>query len=197
MPDHPRKLIRQAVKMLLTSATIASTRVYASQAVPLRKKQDLPAILIATPEDSTDGDSVSTAARELKHALSLIISGLTHGTDGEQLVDDLDDLAQQIETAMHKDPQLAGCAGDLWLTGTTLDVEIEGDRLIGMCQLTYEVTYHDLTPAAPTDLVDFQHMSATYKIGAGMDDDDDAHDEVVIQAAAGRAFTSGFSSGFA
>ena len=151
MPDHPRKLIRQRVKILLSGTTAADARVYASPALPLRKQQELPAILVVTPEDDTDADSVSTAPRELKHELALIVSGIHHGTDGDQLVDDLDDLAQQIETAMHEDPQLCGCAGDLWLTGTTLAVEIDGDRLIGMCQLTYEVKYHDLAPAAPTD----------------------------------------------
>ena len=197
MPDHPRKLIRQRVKILLSGTTGADARVYASPALPLRKKQELPAILVVTPEDPTVPESISSAPRLLEHELTLIVSGIHHGTDGAQLADDLDDLAQEIETAMHEDPQLAGCAGDLWLTGTTIDIEIDGDRLIGACQLTYQIQYHDLAPAAPTDLDDFQTAATTYKLGAGQHDDDDAHDVIIVQAVSENEFGAGFSEDFA
>lgn len=185
---HPRKVIRHAVVALLKAAqTSAGDRIYPNRVLPVGRKQ-VPAILVRNGEEPVDPASSVTVPRELTRNLSLEIVALC-GVE-EDADDTLDDLALEIETAMHADPFLrdeegrARCS-DLILSDTSEpDIDRDGDRLIGGIALTYTVTYQTLAPESPTELDDFLTAHVTHKVtGPDMPDDDDAEDEFSVQEA--------------
>lgn len=178
---HPRKLIRQTVVALLAGAnTAAGTRVLGTRIVPHRKS-GLPALSVYTLSDPVDQE-VSTDIEET-HELELEIAGWVAHTEALPVDDAMDDLAEQVQTAMRGDPFLSGKASEVRFKGTVMEVvEDDGrsDPTIGVVVLTYLVTYReDLTAAAPTD--DFITVNATHKIAGGVADTAPASDQFTVQ----------------
>ncbi len=178
---HPRKVIRQAVRQALEdAATAAATRVYATRVLSLRTSE-LPAIAVYTDDESSDDEE--SAPRELTRTLTLLVEGFVNAASDAD--DAMDDLAEEIETAMHADPVFGGVCGDSVLIGTQLDVDKVSDRLIGMVSMSYEVTYYSFAPVPAADgaMDDFERVEATHKVGgASMHDDDDAEDLFTVEA---------------
>lgn len=98
---HQRTRIRNAVVALLTGQTSAGSRVYPSRVVPFRKGE-LPVLCVYTLDEVADDGA--SAPRELTRALDLILEGWV--MPGPNVDVALDDLALQVETAMHADPYL-------------------------------------------------------------------------------------------
>ena len=98
---HQRTRIRNATVSRLLGATAAGARVYPSRVVPFRKG-DLPVLCVYTLDEVADDDG--SAPRELTRALDLIIEGWV--MPGLNVDVALDDLALEVETAMHADPYL-------------------------------------------------------------------------------------------
>lgn len=178
---HQRKLIRQAVRTLLDGATAAGARVYATRVLSLRR-QELPAISVYTLEESVEGDSVTHAPRELTRGMPLIIEAWVAPGDAAAVDDAMDDIAEEIETAMHADPYLTDTAAESVLDSTTLEVVQEGDRLMGLVALTYQVTYRTFAPVAPV-LDDLETVHATYNLGNEVHPDEVAQDSIAVEAA--------------
>jgi hypothetical protein len=144
---HQRQVIRQAVRDLLVAAdTGAADRVYGSRKLPWRNL-DLPVLNVLTPDEESDDQG--TAPRELTRKLTLVIEGWV--TANEYVDDAMDALAYQVEQAMHADPDLGDAAVDLVLVSTDTQVGIEGDRQMGLVELTYLVTYRTLAPEPEND----------------------------------------------
>jgi hypothetical protein len=178
---HPRQLIRQAVRTLLDGVTVAGARVSATRVDVPYRKVDLPAISVYTLEETVEDESSSTAPRELERELTLEIAGFVEF--GEGVDDRMDDLAQEIETAMHADPFLGGLAGDCLLVATELSVRGEGDRLAGVVTLTYAVTYRTLAPEPPADddMDDFLRVDAEHNPAGEVHPDEVAEDLFTVQ----------------
>lgn len=180
---HPRQLIRYAIRAALLAAdTAAEDRIYKTRVLPLRRTQ-LPAISIYTLEESVAGDSAQTAPRELTRTAPVVIEAWIANQAGIDLDDAMDDLALEIETAMHADPYLGDTAGDSILADTVLEVIEQGDRKLGLVSLTYDVTYRTLAPEAPSldELDDFLSMQATHNLGGDVHEDDQAIDLFAVQ----------------
>jgi hypothetical protein len=141
---HQRKLIRQAVVALLTSAnTDAGTRVKSTRVDP-HKRTQLPAIGVYTLDETTDSQSAGFAPIELTRHLQLEITAWVEHSDEVPLDDSMDDIAEQIENAMASDYYLSGTVADQMLESTMMQVvEDDGrsDPLIGIVVLTYAITY--------------------------------------------------------
>lgn len=183
MALHQRKVIRDVVVGLLLGRTAAELRVLASRVVPYRKNE-LPAISVYTLDETVDGDSASTAPRELTRDLKLEIAGwVAHIPDGPLVDDAMDALALEIETAMDADPFLAGAVGDSILEGTTMAIRGEGDALMGIVTLTYAVTYRTLAPEPPAldSLDDFLTADTLYRPPGTPTDGEVAHDTILVQ----------------
>lgn len=148
---HPRREIREAVRALLVGKTAAGSRVYETQMVPYRAVQ-LPAIAVFATSETVDPESQETAPRELKRTLRLVVAGFVKSAgftaEGDNVDDAMDDLALEIEKAMHADPYFGGAAGDSILASVELDVDEEGGKMVGGVRLTYSVTYRTDAPAA-------------------------------------------------
>lgn len=177
---HPRQLIRQAVRNLLLNQTAAGTNVVTTRVLPYRK-EDLPAISVYTLEEEVDPDSVNTGPRELERQLVLEIAGWVKY--GAGMDDAQDDLALEIETAMHADPTFGGTAAESVLAGTVMSIKGESsDSLLGLVTLTYQVTYRTLAPEAPANLDDFERVEATHAVTGGVDDTVPAVDSFTVEA---------------
>ena len=183
MADHPRKVIRHKVKdILLGGPTSAAARVYPSRILPIRRKETLPLILVDTPNDDVEQDSYDNGPLVLDRTVEVVLAGFVEGVEPEDVADACDALALEIELLMNADPQLSGSAGDTKLQGTTIDVEREGDRVLGMCVLTYEIEYRDDTTVDPATLDDFLSANTNYNLGNAVHPDDDAHDDFEVQS---------------
>lgn len=178
---HQRKLIRDAVIAALTGTTAAGARVSSTRVDP-HKRGELPAISVYTLREPIS-DVSDTAPRELTRDVKVEIVGSVASHESDTLADAMDDLAEQIETAIDADPYLDGAAADSVLEGTTIQVlEDNGGSspLVGIITLTYAVTYRT-SPAAPT-LDDFRRVGATHQ-APGAVDSNAAHDRFAVQEA--------------
>jgi hypothetical protein len=174
---HPRKLIRAAIVNALKAAdTAAGERVFKSRATPWRTVE-LPGISVFAAEELVDEGSEESAPRELLRGadfnLDLVVA---MPADGD--VDDaLDDLAEQVEAAMHADPTFGETASDCFLVSSTFGEVAEGNRPMGALRLVYRTRYITHAPES-TELVPLQKVGATYDLGGAQHPDDQAEDLV-------------------
>lgn len=177
---HQRKIIRDKIVALLVDQTVAGARVYPARRLPNRKA-DLPALLVYAEDETVDPASHTTAPRELARELEVVIDGLVTANTELELEDAIDAIALEIETVMHADPFLGGTAADSALLGTVTDIDIVGDRLVGLARLSYRVEYQTIAPEPPAALDDFTTVHATHNLGNQVHQNEDAEDEFTVQ----------------
>jgi hypothetical protein len=175
-------MIRAAAVDMLLGQTDAGARVHRTRSLPVRKTP-LPAISIYTLEESVTPESIDTAPRELTRELPLLIEGWVRAENADNADDVMDELAFQIEAAMHADPYLRDTAAESILDSTVMEVIEDGDRVMGLIVLTYAVTYRTLAPEAPTNLDEFLTAPTKYRI-PGTTDANDAEDLIDVREAA-------------
>jgi hypothetical protein len=183
---HQRQIIRDAVVALLRGRTSAGADVFVEDRPRVRQSK-LPAIVVFSGDE--DSDHKGSAPRELEREAEIQIEIFAAETPTKRAADARDDLALEVENLMHADPYLGGAAGDSYLSGTTVDVDVGGDKIIGAATLTYAVTYRTLAPAAPSNLDDFEEVDARHRIvgitdGPGGTDPNhllDGHDTFVVE----------------
>jgi hypothetical protein len=161
---HQRKVIRDAVVAALTGTTDAGTRVKATRVEPNRAL-GLPALAIYTSSEEIDPDSVATAPRKLLRHLTLKVTGWVVDTAAAPADDAMDALAEEIEAVMELDRYFGGAAegaGSV-LSSTETGVLDDGDPLIGVVTLTYQIDYY-FVPEAPTLLNDYLRTGTTMQI---------------------------------
>ena len=169
---HPRQLIREAVVARLTGATDAGSRVVATRVEPLNRKGVFPVLSVYTVgEDAERGGS---APVELVRTVAVEITGWVIAAPIDNAIDQL---AEQVEAAMDADPFLAGSAGDSQLRRTEITYLDDGDPIVGVLTLTYDVEYRT-SPAVATGLDDFRRAATTTAIGGAT-----AADLVTVQGA--------------
>lgn len=163
---HQRKLIRHAVvAVLANAATAAGARVQGTR-IDSHKKTEIPAISVYTLSETVDDAGSGAAPREITRNVKLEVAGWVAHSDVLPVDDAMDDLAEQIESAMDANRYLGGEAADTILESTEMQVRAEdgrSDPLTGIVTLTYSVTYRT-TPVPPADLDDFLDVDAKHRI---------------------------------
>lgn len=173
---HQRQAIREAVVAALLNQTAAGAHVYESRMAPLNK-HELPSIIVYTESEAVTEDSKSTAPRELDRRLVLAIEVAVRAS--EDVDDDLDDLAVQIEKALHLDPTLGDKVSDLILASTEIELFEESKGRIGAMKLLYNVRYFTYAPEADDVTLDaFETADIKTNLGNSQHADDQAHDVV-------------------
>jgi hypothetical protein len=174
---HPRKLIRHAVAAQLLNKTAAGDRIYKGRALPYRSVE-LPALAVYVPSETSVSNG--TAPRELDRRPELVIEGAVRVSDPEGIEDAMDDLAEQVEAALHADETFGAKAADAELRNTELDIIADGDQITGVVRLTFEVKYYAYVfdPALPSD--DFRTVGAEYNPDGAVHPADRANDTVTI-----------------
>lgn len=175
---HQRQLIREAVKAQLVGKTSAGARVYETRVVPWAR-MSLPVLAVYTLKESVDPTSRASAPRELARSAELVVEGVVEA--GENVDDALDELALEVERALHADPTFAGTASDSILASTDLEVGEEGGKPVGFFRLTYTVTFYTYAPeAADVPLQDFATADVRHELGGNVHPDNQAHDVVAV-----------------
>lgn len=169
--DHPRKLIRNAVvSQLVGSATMfrtrATDRVVAARRQPWNTKR-LPAIAVYTDTDDVSPESHDTAPLQLEREVDVMVEAAiaTSAVAPEQIDDQLDDLARQIEIAIARDTQLGGVASYCRLASSEVTVLEHGDESIGVVRLSFRTRYFDAMVDAESTLDDFVTADVQVSLG--------------------------------
>jgi len=140
--SHKRKEIRDAVVTILKNAnTEAENNVFGDRLKSL-KSTEYPSIVVFCRSEISEVDS--DGPRTYMRRVQCIIEGCIRTSlesDGSA-DDDLEDLAAEIETALYNIRQL-GVADvlDSKLRSTEIEFATNGDKPIGVVQLTYEILY--------------------------------------------------------
>lgn len=138
--NHPRQEIREAIaERLKESNTSANENVFTNRTKPLFN-QDLPAILVYANSEQIkktqwDTDGFGALDRELEVFIEAIDTGK------ENLDNELDKLALQIETALDGWEIPNKKSAILKFKGTDTDFSIEGKSVYGAIRLAFTVNY--------------------------------------------------------
>lgn len=133
---HARQLIREAVELAVTGLATTSTRVFPSKVYNLQESQ-LPALQVISAAESIELDEGTLDAPA--RLFDVVVKGTAQATSN---VDNtLDDIAEEVETALGADITLGGLSHGLDLVATDFDYSGEGDQPIGNIELTYRVAY--------------------------------------------------------
>jgi hypothetical protein len=136
IPMHTRKLIRDAVAVLLAGLPTTANRVLVGRTRPLAAKH-LPTLLIYTTEEQSDRPMEGNPASLGRDLLLAIDGRVSTPLPPDDL---LDAIAFEVEGQM-RDTDLDGLVFDTTLLRTTIDVTAEGERRTGSIRLEYHVRY--------------------------------------------------------
>lgn len=174
---HPRTIIRLAIQNALTGATSAGANVYSNRM--LRYWQiELPALNIVSNHE--ESEKQTEAQQELRRELQMRIEARL---DAISATDDaLDAISEEIEQAIGQEFFVANplfgldFVSNLYLAKTTFDIEIQGEKEIGLITLYYVIVYHTDTPLfAPSGLDDLEEVHVDIE-QPPVDQDIDAQD---------------------
>lgn len=188
---HQRKLIRAAVAAALTGTadarpTSAADRVFKARKVPYRRRE-LPAIAIYAKTEPVDPESKATAPRYLTRTLQLVVEIVDRVPENGSMEDRLDDLAEEVERAMDRDPTFGGTCKDSILASTDQDVyEFDGEGRalevpLGTSVLTYSIEYETPCPLEAEGLGDFETAGIRTSLGGAQAPADQAHDVATVE----------------
>lgn len=147
------KAIRGAIKARLMDSTSAGNRVSTNRADKIWKL-GLPSIVIYTRSETVEQTQLSPV--EYTRVASVQIDILMEEGAGVVLDDDADDLADEVEQLLFRDPRLVGELGRDFLNlgrqvGYDLIIAADGDKLISGARVTWEFTYFQAAPEGDPD----------------------------------------------
>jgi len=133
---HVRQQIRDRASAILTGLPCAAP-VYKMRKYAIDDSK-LPAICVYTMDEASA--LVTIGAKTLNRTLALIVEAHAKGSS-ESVYDAIDAMCEEIEAAIAADFTLNGLAKSAILTGTSNDVNIEGDSGIGTASMRFDVRY--------------------------------------------------------
>jgi len=140
---HKRETIRKAVVSLLTAdmipGTIATGRIYSNRSRPLWEGY-LPAINVTSDSEESERSDL-TGGTSLERTLDLVVEATALDISDENLDDTLDDLAEEIESALGSDHTWGDEVTSSTLTATEFELDAGGEKPMGTVRLTYTVQY--------------------------------------------------------
>jgi hypothetical protein len=141
---HYREQIRKAAVTAVTGLTTTAARVKSGPAYNLADNMS-PTLVVWARTSTPDYERGQLASSPL-WAVELIVEGYvkTHDT----LLDTLDDIASEVETAIYTDAALiALCNGFIELGEQTIEFDTDGDMPLGKIEMIFNVFYHALEGA--------------------------------------------------
>lgn len=177
-----RKAIREEVVETLKAAnTAVGQNVFPSRVrAAWDHDNELPCILVYTRTEPAEIDAESP--RSYKRNLRIAVEILAKADDN--LDNTLDDIAEQVESALFKDETRGNRCEDTILTDSELELLPDGDTLIGACRITFETPYYKDAPAAGEENetpVPFEGTNNEWDLGPEPDDQMEAEDEVDLE----------------
>lgn len=173
---HPRKVVRDALAVMLVGQTDAGDRVYSNRSRP-QSIAKLPAIGIYNAGDTAT--MFDESPRRYRRRLNIAVDIYLKDTGGSDIDDQLDDLADQVEQAIFKDTTVGGTVSDMVL-GETSDVMVSMQReQTAMLTITWQATLYQDTPEVDAaTLSDYESTHVDWDIPDG--DPVDAEDNITL-----------------
>jgi len=132
--SHVRQQIREAVVAKLKEITDIGDRAYPYRTIP---HTTLPDIVVYTTEDEVDHEH-DAGDKEI-HILTVQVEARAKVTD--DLDDVLDGLCVDVEKKMMEDASLGGLVKYLELVKTTIEMQGESEKPVGVATLEYAAWY--------------------------------------------------------
>lgn len=142
---HVREQIRNAAVSALTGLPTTGVRVFKSRKYPLQE-QELPGLLVYTMAEESETAALGYP-RMINRKLVLRVLGIAK--QNASLDDTLDDIAEEVETALASDRTFGGLVTDNQLMATemnlqTINDEEISDKPIGIIAMDWTVLYRTL-----------------------------------------------------
>ena len=126
---HGRETVRSAVVSAVTGLTTTGTNVFEYRSTPWGA-EDLPGIDVRTPDEERAEEGTPN-----ERYLTVTIDGVAK--TGTSLADTLDDIADEVESAIAS----ADIGAAMIYTGTETEIDGDAELPIGRIRLTYRVAY--------------------------------------------------------
>ncbi len=139
MPDHARKLVREAAKADLTGLPTTGVNVFTSRVSPLLTTE-MPGMFIMLRDER--GDLEEQALGMLARTGQLVIEAWRQGADG--LEDELDEIAAEVEAKIYGNtPTLAALLMNIGAPITQIEIPSGDDnsRRTGIIRILFPVVY--------------------------------------------------------
>lgn len=135
--SHVRQQIRDRVATLVTGLPVTGASVYKMRRYALDDAK-LPAICVYTNDETSS--LVTIGSRTLRRVINVMVEIFVKG-NSTAVSDSLDSICVSAEEAIAADFTLNGLAKSCILTGTEVDINVEGEQSIGSARLVYSVEY--------------------------------------------------------
>lgn len=135
--SHVRQQIRDRVATLVTGLPVTGASVYKMRRYALDDAK-LPAICVYTNDETSS--LVTIGSRTLRRVINVMVEIFVKG-NSTTVSDSLDGICVSAEEAIAADFTLNGLAKSCILTGTEVDINVEGEQSIGSARLVYSVEY--------------------------------------------------------
>lgn len=148
---HARTQIRAAIATQITGLPITGSNVFSSRIRSLDDDTQMPALMVKALSESHDTE-LSTMGTNVNQwrVLDVEITILALGVNGEILMTDLDDIAEDVEDAIYADKTLGGIAKDTMYVGMSIDVTRQSAKLRTDMTLEFQVMYRIQEPVTGT-----------------------------------------------
>jgi len=133
---HVRQSIREAVVTAVTGLTTTGSNVFATRVRPV-SATNLPCLLVYATDEviSLENGTLDAPMR----TITVRVSGAVEANF--DIDDTLDDIAEEVETALGADITRGGYAISTDLLSTTLELEGEAEKQVGTIHLDYLISY--------------------------------------------------------
>jgi hypothetical protein len=139
--SHVRQQIRDAVVTAVTGLTTTGTNVFKTRVYPINRAA-LPGLCVYAQSESSSPSTIGSLKSVSSYLRTVAIGLEVYARNTDNLDDDLDDIAVEIEQSIATDSDLNSLAEDVILSSTVIDI-IGGDTEtpVGVMKLTYDVIY--------------------------------------------------------
>lgn len=134
---HVRQQIRDRVATLVTGLPVTGANVYKMRRYALDDAK-LPAICVYSNDESSTLITVGT--RTLRRVINIVVDIVIKGAS-TVVSDTLDGICVSAEEAIAADFTLNGLAKSCILSGTEININVEGENSVASARLVYVVEY--------------------------------------------------------
>jgi hypothetical protein len=136
--SHVRQQIRDAIATRVTGLPTTGNAVYKMRRYALDDAK-LPAICVYTGDESSGMATIGT--RTLRRVTNVVVEAYCKGAS-TSVQDTIDTMCVEIEEAIAGSFDLSGLVKSTVLTGTEIDINVQGEKSIASAKLVYAVEYY-------------------------------------------------------
>lgn len=134
---HVRQQIRDRIATVLAGITGFSSSVYKMRRYAIDDAK-LPIIAVYTVDENSN--LITIGSRTLRRVINVGVEIVAKGAS-TSIADTIDGYAVSVEEAIANDFTINGLAKSCVLTGSTIDVNVDGEKAIGTARLVFAAEY--------------------------------------------------------